>query len=120
MSGRSTSRDTYGWKRGNGAYSKDDSSFGNPSYKMDRGGQHDKLARLTDDAEGMGSGNKLTGGGGALSQLYGVGSGKARFPAKTGPLAIGAQRADLGKQKKPIPRSGGKGFKGTSDDQFGI
>jgi hypothetical protein len=37
MSGRSTKADEYGWNRGLGAYSKDDTSFGKPRHQdMDR------------------------------------------------------------------------------------
>jgi hypothetical protein len=43
---------------------------------------NERFADLVDSSEGMGSGNALTGGGGPLSQGYGIGSGKRRYPAK--------------------------------------
>jgi hypothetical protein len=89
MSGRSTSRDTYGWKRGNGAYSKDDLSFGAPSKKRDKNDASSKLFGLDDDDSGMGSGSKWLGGGGPLSKSRGVGSGPPKFRPKTGPRTNG-------------------------------
>ena len=89
MSGRSTSRDTYGWKRGLGAYSKDDTSFGAPGHKRDKSSADDKMRDLTDAVAGMGSGNKITGGGGPLPKNYGIGSGPPKFRPKTGPRTNG-------------------------------
>jgi hypothetical protein len=69
----------------------DDSDFLRPSQdRTDESGDYvqGELYRLIDNQVDMGSGNKMTGGGGPVSdnKVGGVGDGKIRYPAKTGPI----------------------------------
>jgi hypothetical protein len=68
-----------------------DKSFLSPSQTQTYDApENERFADLIDSAEGMGSGNALTGGGGPLTQRYGIGSGKRRYPAKgPGPQSNG-------------------------------
>jgi hypothetical protein len=45
---------------------------------------HQNLGSIVDSDDGMGSGNKLTGGGGPIPQSHDVGEGKPRFASKAG------------------------------------
>jgi hypothetical protein len=78
--------DDTGYKRGALGWTDEDadSRLTNlmPDESRDRG--YDHLVGLEDDASGMGSGNKLTGGGGPLTKGRTVGS-DPRPRVKTGP-----------------------------------
>jgi hypothetical protein len=76
--------DDTGYKRGQQSMGGDEASFLKPSWTGDLPDVHDKLADIIDSDESMGSGNKITGGGGALSKGRGIGSGGPRFEPKTG------------------------------------
>ena len=80
MSGRSTKADVHGWKRGLGAYSKDE-LWGEKKVKSDYGSPSEKHRNLTDSDEGMGSGDKLLGGGGPVSK-----GGPPTHRPKSGPI----------------------------------
>lgn len=69
--------DEYGWKRGLGAYSKDDREFGDPKYKYDLPGVKTKDAKNPGPA-----GEQLTGGA-PLPR-----GGEPRFKPKRGPISI--------------------------------
>jgi hypothetical protein len=76
--------DNKGYERGVGAYTDSDSGLTNKlPYERTSGGLDD-LVGLDNDDTGMGSGNKLLGGGGPLTKGRGVGSGGPRFAPKTG------------------------------------
>jgi hypothetical protein len=60
----------------------DTEAFARPSWTGDVDAPHQGLGGLVDDVDGMGSGNKLTGGGGPLTKDYGVADGKPRYAAK--------------------------------------
>jgi hypothetical protein len=60
----------------------DAEAFLRPSSYGDADYAHQNLGRIPDDVDGMGSGNKLTGGGGPLTKDYGVADGKPRFAPK--------------------------------------
>jgi hypothetical protein len=79
--------DDTGFERGALGFTDDDKAFRRPSQSKTYGheGAHDRLANIIDSDESMGSGNKMTGGGGPLSQKRGVGSGPPRYRPKTGP-----------------------------------
>ena len=78
--------DDYGYRRGALGFTDEDadSRLTNlmPYESRERG--LDDLVGLDDDATGMGSGNKLTGGGGPIGRSRGVGS-DPRPRVKTGP-----------------------------------
>ena len=80
MSGRSTKGDQHGWKRGLGAYSKDE-LWGEKRTVSDYGSPSHAKAKLIDSDEGMGSGDKLLGGGGPVSK-----GGPPKFRPKSGPI----------------------------------
>jgi hypothetical protein len=91
--------DDDGWKRGEQSRSGldawqsrggDDLDWQRPSQdRTDESGDrvHQELYRLIDNQVDLGSGNKMTGGGGPVSEnkVGGVGDGKIRHPVKTGP-----------------------------------
>jgi hypothetical protein len=61
--------DDTGYKRGQQSMGGDEASFLRASQSETYGDQpHDRLAGLIDSDEGMGSGHKLTGGGGPVSK----------------------------------------------------
>jgi hypothetical protein len=76
--------DDYGYDRGALGFTDDDPSFRRPSFTGDVDHAHQNLRQIVDDADGMGSGNKLTGGGGPLTKDYGVNDGRPRFASKAG------------------------------------
>jgi hypothetical protein len=73
-----------GDSHGAGEYAYDAAcdSFLKPSYTGDVDYAHQGLGGIVDDVDGMGSGNKLTSGGGPLSKDYGVNDGKPRYGSK--------------------------------------
>jgi hypothetical protein len=75
--------DDTGYKRGEQSMGGDEASFLRASQSETYGDQpHDRLAGLIDSDTGMGSGNKLTGGGGPVSK-----GGKPRIaPKQTKPF----------------------------------
>jgi hypothetical protein len=73
---------THGHGHGDGTWAADNDAFLRPSYTGDVDYAHQNLGSIPDDVDGMGSGNKLTGGGGPLTKDYGVSDGKPRFAPK--------------------------------------
>jgi hypothetical protein len=76
--------DDYGWRRGNLGFTDEggDGAVYNlmPDESRDRSLDH--LVGIDDDATGMNSGNKLTGGGGPLTKGRTVGAGSPRYSPK--------------------------------------
>ena len=85
MSGRSTSRDEFGWKRGLGAYSKDDKQFGSPKHTTDSLTVQNKKHDYLIDSEVDQPAGKMLGGGGPVSYNKRT-PGAPRFAPKTGPI----------------------------------
>jgi hypothetical protein len=76
--------------RTSGEVASDNEAFCRRSDLGDGDIAHTNLGSLTDDVDGMGSGNKMTGGGGPLTKGKGVGDGKlrgAKSPKITPPRA---------------------------------
>jgi hypothetical protein len=71
-------------EKGNHGFFSDDEAFRRPSFTGDIDYAHQNLGQIVDDVDGMGSGNKLTGGGGPLTKNYGVNDGRPRFASKAG------------------------------------
>ncbi len=77
--------DKYGWKRGLGAYSKDDNAFGAPrhtydSYKVEDSKEYDLIDGQVDQPAG-----KLLGGGGPVNYNNRT-KGPPKFKPKRGPI----------------------------------
>ena len=82
--------------------SDDLADFLRPSFTGDVDYAHQNLGQIVDDAEGMGSGSPLLGGGGPLSKDYGVADGKPRFASRAGNKV--QNRDSLGGRDKPGSR----------------
>jgi hypothetical protein len=92
----STKDDDRGFERGALGFTDDDKDFRRPSFTGDTDYVHGALYGLIDGQEDLGSGNKLTGGGGPVSdnKYGGVGSGKApasRSPGHRGQTVRGSR-----------------------------
>jgi hypothetical protein len=71
--------------RASGEVASDNAAFLRRSNLGDGDYAHQNLGSMIDDLDGMGSGNKLTGGGGPLRQDKGVGAGSPRHAPKNTP-----------------------------------
>jgi hypothetical protein len=74
--------DDTGHVRGANWDDSDDHGLVNRLPDERRDDAHEGLGSLIDDDTGMGSGNKMTGGGGPLTKGRGVGDGKPRYAPK--------------------------------------
>jgi hypothetical protein len=79
--------DDYGYRAGQGEYSDelDDGLKLQNRLPDEQRAVSDKMRDILDDVDGMGSCSVITGGGGALSNSPGVGSGPPKYRPKTGP-----------------------------------
>lgn len=85
--------DDAGFSRGTGAYTDSDSGLYNKLSDENQEVAHERLSQLIDNQEDWGSGNKITGGGGPVSDnaddnspgWKGSGRKGPRFAPKTGP-----------------------------------
>jgi hypothetical protein len=71
--------DEYGWKRGLGAYSKDDKEFGSPGHKYDKTSLGSEYGSINSAVGGPAG--KLLAGAGPVSR-----GGPPKFRPKSGPI----------------------------------